>query len=101
MSKKFTRTVEDFICAKCSTEVRGNGYTNHCPNCLYSLDIDINPGDRASVCGGLMASIDVRPEQDGYVITHQCIRCGKVRNNRSAPGDNFEVMLEIMRKKFP
>lgn len=44
--KHFTKTVEDFICAHCGTHVRGNGYTNHCPECLWSKHVDNNPGDR-------------------------------------------------------
>jgi len=96
--RKFQRNIEDFICAKCGASVRGNGYTNHCPECLHSMDVDINPGDRASNCGGLMAPVDARPWRDGYIITHRCMRCGKLRNNRSAEGDNFERMLEVMKK---
>ena len=101
MSKKFTRNIEDFICVNCGMAVHGDGYTNHCPNCLYSMDLDINPGDRASGCGGLMEPTNIKIGRDGYIIVHCCQRCGKLRENRSAPDDNFETMLEIMRKKSP
>ena len=53
MSATFIRKTEDFICEHCGREVRGNGYTNHCPYCLWSKHVDINPGDRAAGCGGL------------------------------------------------
>ena len=54
MSKLFERNVEDFVCTVCGQQVEGNGYTNHCPKCLSSLHVDINPGDRASSCYGVM-----------------------------------------------
>lgn len=38
--KNFTRVIEDFICENCGTEVKGNGYTNHCPKCLWSKHVD-------------------------------------------------------------
>ena len=57
--KRFSRRTEDFTCEHCGTKVKGNGYTNHCPQCLYSKHVDINPGDRLSDCGGLMEPIDI------------------------------------------
>lgn len=33
-------------------EGAGSNHRNHCPNCLYSLHVDIEPGDRESECGG-------------------------------------------------
>ena len=32
----------------------GSDHRNHCPNCLSSLHVDEEPGDRASDCGGIM-----------------------------------------------
>ena len=32
-------------------EGAGSNHRNHCPNCLYSLHVDIEPGDRESECG--------------------------------------------------
>ena len=55
--KKFQRTIEDFTCEQCNFAVKGNGYTNHCPKCLWSKHVDVNPGDRAATCGGLMEPI--------------------------------------------
>ncbi|MEK7061411.1 MAG: RNHCP domain-containing protein, partial [Patescibacteria group bacterium] len=43
----FVKKIEDFVCKVCGTKVKGTGYTNHCPNCLYSLHVDEEvPGDR-------------------------------------------------------
>ena len=57
--KMFQKNVEDFVCGNCGGEVVGNGYTNHCPKCLWSKHVDINPGDRAEKCGGMMKPISV------------------------------------------
>jgi len=44
--KKFQKRIENFTCEKCGLFVKGTGYTDHCPNCLWSKHMDINPGDR-------------------------------------------------------
>jgi len=99
--KKFTRTIEDFVCENCGTNVKGNGYTNHCPLCLYSKHVDINPGDRAAECGGLMKPVAISPKADYYIILHRCQRCGYEKSNKSAPEDNFEVLIKISSTENP
>jgi RNHCP domain len=94
-SRKFTRTIEDFVCGNCGKEVTGNGYTNHCPECLWSRHVDKNPGDRLAVCGGLMRPILVVKEGKGYMITHQCVRCQFERRNSVVTEDNFETVIKI------
>ena len=83
--KKFTRTVEDFVCKNCGATVLGNGYTNHCPKCLWSRHVDENPGDRASKCGGMMRPVTVTLEKGEYIITHKCEICGHTRRQRARP----------------
>jgi len=43
--RKFTKIDEEFICENCGHKVNKLGYTcrNHCPICLYSKHVDINP----------------------------------------------------------
>ena len=43
--KKFTKIDEEFICENCGAKVEKLGYTcrNHCPHCLYSKHVDVNP----------------------------------------------------------
>jgi len=96
MEKRFRRCVEDFVCENCGEEVKGGGYTNHCPKCLWSRDVDINPGDRASGCGGMMRPIAVEVKKGEYVILHKCIKCGKERKNKSAENDDFAAVLALM-----
>lgn len=97
--RKFQRTTENFICEHCGREVTGNGYTNHCPHCLYSKHVDINPGDRDCDCGGLMEPVDVELKNGGYVIVHCCQKCGFIRRNKVTDADDFSAVLEISRRK--
>lgn len=54
---------DSFTCKVCGWMVGPNGagsdHRNHCPNCLHSLHVDEEPGDRASCCGGIMEPIAV------------------------------------------
>jgi hypothetical protein len=95
MSRKFQRRVEDFICEHCGLAVEGSGFTNHCPRCLWSKHVDINPGDREEGCMGMMAPVAVIPHKDSYRIRFRCTRCGAERWNKAAPEDDFEILLKI------
>lgn len=82
---------QPFMCAECGAEVlplaRG-GYRNHCPHCLCSLHVDVNPGDRANDCGGVMEPVGAElTGSKGWVILHRCRRCGEVRRNKAALDD--------------
>jgi len=92
-SEKFIRKKEDFVCEHCGAEVSGNGYTNHCPKCLWSRHVDIFPGDRASDCGGMMRPVDVEMKRKKYVITHRCEECGYEKRNEAAEEDDFDQLL--------
>jgi hypothetical protein len=94
-TKKFQRNKEDFTCERCGFAVVGDGYTNHCPKCLWCKHVDINPGDRAATCGGLMEPVDAALEGEGYVILHRCAECGFERRNKVAKEDDFDVILEL------
>ena len=80
--RKFQRKIEDFTCAHCGQAVQGDGYTNHCPNCLWSRHVDDAPGDRAAECGGLMRPVGTEQRRGGYFVTQECVRCGFRRKNR-------------------
>ncbi len=86
-NKRFTKNDSGFVCANCGLAVEPLGYTsrNHCPRCLCSLHVDINPGDRANPCGGILRPIRTEPDaKRGYVITHKCERCGQISRNKTA-----------------
>jgi len=92
----FIRKKEDFTCENCGTKVAGNGYTNHCPNCLYSKHVDnLVPGDRDHPCHGPMKPIGVELVKGSYTLLHRCLKCGKEIKNKTAENDNFEEILRL------
>ena len=93
----FTRRVEDFDCVVCGAHNRGDGYTNHCSACLSSLHVDIDPGDRAEDCGGVMRPVAVEIVRGSPVIVHRCEACGLVRRCKSGPLDSTDAIHEVMR----
>lgn len=95
MSKDFRKKVEDFFCENCGEEVVGNGYTNHCPKCLWSKHVDETPGDRAAFCGGMMKPLKVEKKGGESSIIHRCKNCGHEKKNRISPEDNFGEILKI------
>jgi len=99
MLKLFQKQKEDFVCEKCGTEVSGSGYTNHCPECLWGKHVDINPGDRASECGGMMNPIEVETRKGHQILIHKCEKCGFERKNKVGKEDNFDMVLKISSKK--
>jgi len=74
----------------------GDGYTNHCPKCLWSRHVDINPGDREEKCGGLMKPVGVEIESKGHTIIHHCIKCGVTKKNKVAKRDNFDTVVKLI-----
>ena len=107
-AKLFTKNDNGFICLNCGKEVLPLGYSsrNHCPFCLSSRHLDVNPGDRLSECGGLMKPISAEPDpKKGYIITHKCEKCGAVRRNKAAVNapvqpDDIKKIIELTVGKF-
>ncbi len=105
--KRFIKNDDGFVCAHCGKEVQPLGYTsrNHCPFCLWSLHVDVNPGDRASECGGELEPVSVLPDaKRGYIIVHRCRRCGALRRNKAAheakvQPDNMRLLIELTAKQ--
>ncbi len=98
--KKFIRKIENFVCEKCGKENIGDGYTDHCFNCLYSKHVDINPGDRKSECKGLMKPVYVDIKEKKYRIYYKCEKCGYEHRVFSNEKDNFEAILSLTGKPF-
>lgn len=80
-----------FICENCGQDIMplNNGsYRNHCPYCLYSKHVDNMPGDRQSMCKGLMKPIGTRiTSKKGIQIIHECINCNIRKANKVAEND--------------
>lgn len=101
MYSKFTKIDEEFICENCGNKVEKLGYTcrNHCPTCLHSKHVDVNPGDRQEGCHGLLEPIGLEMNnKKGYVIIFKCRKCGAIRKNKSAEDDNMELLIQLSAK---
>jgi hypothetical protein len=95
VGKHFQRTPEDFTCEWCGAEVKGTGYTDHCPNCLASKHVDINPGDRASPCQGKMIPISAIYKGGEFTINYRCERCHEKKRVKAAEDDNKDLLVQL------
>lgn len=100
MLSKFTKIDEEFICENCGAKVEKLSYScrNHCPKCLHSKHVDINPGDRAETCHGILEPINIEiNSKKGYVVVFKCKKCGQIRKNKIAEDDNMDLIYKIVR----
>ncbi|WP_312370501.1 ribosome small subunit-dependent GTPase A [Lachnoclostridium sp.] len=91
---------ESFPCKVCGALVvpdgAGSQHRNHCPKCLSSIHVDIEPGDRASLCQGIMEPVSVWVRKGGeWAIIHRCKECGDLSSNRIAADDNPALLMSI------
>lgn len=98
MVKQFQKIIEDFICEACGAEVRGNGYTNHCSECLVSKHVDIFPGDRLEECQGLMDPVALEMKGDRYRITHRCRECAYEKVNDTQEEDSSDALYALAKR---
>lgn len=107
-AKRFAKKDEGFICLNCGREVLPLKKTsrNHCPFCLWSLHVDINPGDRANECRGLLRPVAaVADPRKGYIIIHKCEKCSAVVRNKAAyevkvQPDDLDLIIELTAHSF-
>ena len=99
--KRFNMVDEEFICENCKKNVSKLNYSarDHCPFCLYSKHVDINPGDRMNDCLGLLKPIDIEKYKNTYKIIYKCKKCGKTTKNITAVDDDFDLICFISAKK--
>lgn len=99
--KKFTMLDEDFICEVCGQEVIKLSYTarDHCPHCLYSKHVDLNPGDRLNGCGGLLKPIGIEKFKDTYKIIYKCEKCKEIHKNIMASDDDMKLIIELSKEQ--
>ena len=88
---------ESFICEHCGKMVSKLGYSarDHCPYCLYSKHVDINPGDRLCECMGLMTPVGIEKFKSSYKIIYNCSKCHQYHKNIMASDDNFDIIIEL------
>ena len=95
--KNFTKNDEEFICENCGAKVNPLGYSSrdHCPHCLCSKHVDINPGDRLNPCKGLLKPIEIEKYKDTYKIVYKCNKCNKLHKNIIAKDDDMNEIIKI------
>jgi ribosome biogenesis GTPase len=58
--------------------------------------LDDEPGDRASLCRGVMDPIGVWVRKNGeWAVIHRCRSCGALSSNRIAADDNPTLLMSI------
>jgi len=97
---RYEACAESFTCGFCGIlvvpEGAGSRHRNHCPQCLVSIHVDVEPGDRASVCKGMMEPIGVWVRKNGeWAIIHHCRTCGELSANRIAADDNPTLLMSL------
>lgn len=98
--KKFNMLDEEFVCENCNKKVEKLKYSarDHCPHCLCSKHVDINPGDRMNECKGLLVPIDLEKFKDTYKIIYECNKCKQKHKNIIAIDDDMDMIINISKK---
>ena len=93
---------EPFMCIACGAEVPATEHgmpRDHCPFCLVSVHVDEIPGDRASLCGGIMDATGYEVVPGGEIaLAYRCRACGVTKKVRAVVSpepfpDAWERML--------
>ncbi len=97
----FLKNDNEFICVNCGKRIEKLKYTSrdHCNYCLFSLHVDVTPGDRENDCKGLLIPVNVEVNsKKGEVIVYKCQKCGAIIKNIVAKDDNRDEIYKIMEK---
>ena len=97
----FIKNDNEFVCINCGKKVEKLGYTSrdHCNHCLYSVHVDVMPGDRLNNCKGILEPINViQTSKKGKVIIYRCKKCNKELRNIVASDDDENVIYDIIKK---
>ncbi|MCW5940087.1 MAG: RNHCP domain-containing protein [Fimbriimonadaceae bacterium] len=102
MERASTGDAGSFECVHCGAWVdppgpqAGTENRNHCPKCLHSLHLDVEPGDRTAECGSEMEPVAVWVRRNGeWALIHRCLVCGALSSNRVAADDDRFALLSL------
>ena len=103
MNRQFQHVNEEFNCGNCQRLVpkRSSSCRNHCPYCLTSKHVDINPGDRANSCQGLMSATGYQPDSHkALILFFKCQKFSAITRNIAAiedrfAADNYDLILKL------
>ncbi len=93
----FKKRNEVFTCKYCgeSVKLHPTSSRDHCNFCLYGLHVDVEPGDRANNCKGLLDPIGIRKKKGKEQIVYRCQKCKEEVYCITAPDDNFDAILDL------
>lgn len=97
----FMELDEEFICENCGKKVKKLLYSSrdHCPHCLFSKHVDINPGDRMNSCKGLLRPVEIEKFKDTFKIIYKCEKCNDIHKNIMAKDDNMNEIINLSIQK--
>lgn len=95
--RKFTVIDEGFTCSVCGAKVPPLKYTarDHCRECLCSVHLDNNPGDRQNGCKGVLRPFGIVRSGKGIQIAYKCEKCGEFKKNIAADDDNYDLIVKL------
>ena len=101
--RTFTTINEAFTCIVCEKEIppANTGCRNHCPYCLSSVHVDINPGDRANPCKGILDCVGYElSKKKGIMLLFKCRKCdASTRNKAIIDGDQVNDDYDLILSK--
>lgn len=95
--KIFQKNNVSFVCLNCGkdTPPHLSSSRDHCIYCLYSLHVDVNPGDRMNNCMGLLKPQGLRIKNGKQQIVYRCETCHELEFCIIAPDDNREEIIRL------
>ena len=95
---------ESFTCKVCGRLVvpdgAGSDHRNHCPYCLSSQQLDIEPGDREADCGGTMEPVAVWVRKNGIAADDNTMKLMSIAmkpvSSPPFPLEKIEKMTKLM-----
>lgn len=96
----FIQNNEGFTCLNCGKRVAPHPTSsrNHCPYCLWSLHVDVSPGDRMNPCRGLMRPVGLETKAGKMKIIYVCGSCKASNKNVTASDDNSDKIIALSTK---
>ena len=105
--KRFRKNDDGFVCAVCGADVVPLKYSSrdHCPKCLSSLHVDVQPGDRNNPCRGILKPVQALPDaKKGFIIVYKCEKCNETVRCRAAlqgdAPDDMNLLIKLTRADF-
>lgn len=97
MGARFVKNNLGFKCAICETDVppHPSSSRDHCTQCLYSMHVDVDPGDRENPCQGILKPVGLEIKKGEKRILYECERCRVRIVNVVAPDDNPDKVVEL------